>query len=54
MIIDYNIKPEDLTGKLDRFWGLSGEKILRIESEYNGYPGKDTVQNSKFKIQNFY
>jgi len=35
MIIDYNIKPEDLKGKLDRFWNLSGEKILRIESEYN-------------------
>src|SRR5659263_698264 len=35
MIIDYNIKPEDLKEKLDRFWNLSGEKILRIESEYN-------------------
>lgn len=35
MIIDYNIKPEDLKEKLNRFWGLSGEKILRIESEYN-------------------
>ena len=35
MIIDYNLKPEDLKEKLDRFWGLSGEKILRIEKEYN-------------------
>ena len=35
MIIDYNIKPADLKEKLDRFWKLSGEKILRIESEYN-------------------
>lgn len=35
MIINYNIKPEDLKGKLGRFWGLSGEKISRIESEYN-------------------
>ncbi len=35
MIIDYNIKPGDLKEKLDRFWSLSGEKILRIESEYN-------------------
>ena len=35
MIIDYNIKPADLREKLDRFWKLSGEKIVRIESEYN-------------------
>jgi len=35
MIIDYNLKPEDLKEKLDRFWRLSGEKILRIEKEYN-------------------
>jgi hypothetical protein len=35
MIIDNNIKPEDLKAKLDRFWRLSGEKILNIESEYN-------------------
>lgn len=39
MKIDYNIKPEDLKGKLDRFWRLSGEKILRIESEYNQVSG---------------
>ena len=35
MIIDYNIKPEDLKGKLDLFRKLSGEKILKIESEYD-------------------
>ena len=35
MIIDYNIQPGDLQGKLERFWELSGQKILKIESEYN-------------------
>lgn len=35
MIIDFNIKPEDLKEKLSRFWALSGEKILSIEKEYN-------------------
>jgi len=39
MIIDYNIKTEDLTEKLVRFWNLSGEKILRIESEFDGGSG---------------
>lgn len=39
MIIDYNLKTEDLKGKLDKFWGLSGEKILKIESEYNQVSG---------------
>ncbi|MBV5315089.1 MAG: glycoside hydrolase family 88 protein [Prolixibacteraceae bacterium] len=35
MKIEYNIKPEDLTEKLELFWRLSGEKILKIESEYD-------------------
>lgn len=35
MIIDQKIKPEDFTGKLRRFWDLSGEKICRIEAEYH-------------------
>lgn len=35
MIIDSNIKPIDLAGKLDRFWKLSGEKISSIEKEYD-------------------
>ena len=39
MIIDYNIKPEDLKAKLEHFWKLSGEKILRIESEYDRTSG---------------
>jgi len=39
MIIDFNIKPENLKAKLDLFWKLSGEKILKIESEYNPAKG---------------
>ncbi len=35
MIIDYKIKPEDLQKKLGQFWELSGQKISRIESEYD-------------------
>ncbi len=35
MIVDYNIKPNDLKEKLDRFWKLSGEKILAIDEEYD-------------------
>jgi rhamnogalacturonyl hydrolase YesR len=39
MIIDYNIQPQDLKSKLDRFWKLSGEKISSIESEYDATSG---------------
>lgn len=39
MNIDYKFKPEELTGKLFRFWNLSGDKILRIESEYDSAKG---------------
>ncbi len=39
MIIDYNLKAEDLKAKLDRFWNLSGEKILSIESEFDQRSG---------------
>ncbi len=39
MIIDYNIKTEDLKAKLENFWRLSGEKILQIESEYDKTSG---------------
>jgi len=35
MNIDNKIKPEDLKDKLAKFWELSGEKIMKIESEYN-------------------
>lgn len=39
MLINYNLKPEDLKGKLDHFWELSGQKILNIESEYDNSAG---------------
>ena len=39
MIIDYNMKPEDLKDKLNNFWLLSGEKINRISREYDPSKG---------------
>jgi len=39
MIINSYIKPDDLKEKLDFFWKLSGEKILKIESEYDTTKG---------------
>ena len=38
MVVNDKLKPEDLKEKLKLFWDLSGEKILRIESEFD--PGK--------------
>jgi hypothetical protein len=35
MIIDYNIKIEDLKEDLKAFWNLSGEKILSIEKSFD-------------------
>ena len=35
MLINYNLKTEDLKDKLDHFWELSGKKILKIESDYD-------------------
>lgn len=32
--IDFNLKPENLSMQLDKFWELSGEKIISIEKEY--------------------
>lgn len=32
--IDYTIQPKDLSGQLQKFWELSGEKISSIEREY--------------------
>jgi hypothetical protein len=39
MIIDFNIKEQDLKPKLEYFWKLSGEKILKIESEFDPLAG---------------
>ncbi len=37
--IDHNLQPADLSGKLERFWQLSGEKILRIDRHYDAFKG---------------
>jgi unsaturated chondroitin disaccharide hydrolase len=39
MLVDYNLKTEDLKEKLDHFWEHSGGKILSIESEYDHSAG---------------
>ncbi|MDH5398419.1 MAG: glycosyl hydrolase [Cyclobacteriaceae bacterium] len=39
MQINFSLTPEDLRSKLSRFWGLSGEKILLIEKEYDPTSG---------------
>jgi hypothetical protein len=33
--INYALKPHDLSGKLERFWALSGDKIQLIRREYD-------------------
>ena len=37
--IDFQLKPNDLKKKLDMFWELSGEKIKRIDSDYDASKG---------------
>src|SRR5215217_3386514 len=37
--INTDVKPSDLTSKLNRFWELSGEKIRLIEKNYNASNG---------------
>jgi hypothetical protein len=37
--IDYHLQPADLSGKLERFWQVSGEKILRIDRHYDASKG---------------
>lgn len=39
MKIDLAIRPEDILVKLQRFWQLSGEKILAIEKTYDASKG---------------
>ncbi|MEI7423608.1 MAG: hypothetical protein WCK18_16005 [Prolixibacteraceae bacterium] len=39
MIINNQVIPEDLRGKLKQFWALSGEKIASIEKEYDTKAG---------------
>ena len=38
MKVDFKIRPSDLSAKLRRFWECSGEKVWRIEREFD--PGK--------------
>jgi hypothetical protein len=35
MKIDFKLKPADLSSSIDRFWHLSGEKILAIEKNFD-------------------
>src|SRR5271167_3005142 len=39
MNIDFRLSPADLSARLGRFWQLSGEKILAIESGYDPAAG---------------
>lgn len=39
LIINYNLKATDLKQKLNRFWDLSGKKILDIEKNYDTSKG---------------
>jgi len=39
IIIDKELKPKGLEGLLNRFWNLSGEKILSIENHYDSSAG---------------
>jgi unsaturated chondroitin disaccharide hydrolase len=39
VIVDFSLRPDDLSVKLSRFWQLSGEKILAIESSYDSAAG---------------
>ena len=51
MIIDFNLKPESLKEKLALFWKLSGEKILKIEAEYDTAKGAPVFTvNGKYAV----
>lgn len=39
VIINYHLKPEDLSDKLEKFWTLSGEKIKMILRDYDTSKG---------------
>ncbi len=43
MIIDFHIKTSDLKDKLNRFWNLSGEKIIAIERDYDTAHGAPVI-----------
>ena len=39
MKVDFKIRPSDLSAKLRRFWERSGEKVWRIEREFDPAKG---------------
>ena len=39
MKIDFEIKPTDLSKKLQRFWSVSADKISQIEKSYDASKG---------------
>ena len=39
MKIDFKLTPEALTNKIERFWQLSGAKVLSIHREYDHSQG---------------
>lgn len=42
--IDHTLTPRRLLPKLERFWRLSGEKILRIAAEYDPAAGASVLR----------
>ena len=49
MKIDYQIRPEELKKKLERFWELSGEKIYMIRKKYDPSKGSPVfTENGKY------
>lgn len=49
MIIDAKLTPQNLQSSIDRFWKLSGEKILAIEKNFNTQLGAPVITvNGKY------
>ncbi|MCP9769457.1 glycosyl hydrolase [Lacihabitans sp. LS3-19] len=47
--IDYELSVQDLQAKLEKFWKLSGEKILAIQAEYDENDGSPVfTRNGKY------
>ena len=50
--IDFQLKPEDLKEKLERFWQLSGEKIKNIDKNYDTTKGSPVFTvNGKYSTR---
>lgn len=50
--IDNSLTPEDLKGKLEKFWQLSGEKVRLIEKEYDHSQGSPVFTvNGKYSTR---